>query len=62
MQNKTRSQKPSLILGLDNYTRRKRLSRISEVVEEIDVRSKHCLNVKPSVSPLLDTLERRYSL
>ena len=57
MQGKTRSQKPSLILGLDKVTRRRRLSRISEVVEEVEVRLESCLNVEPSVSPLLETLE-----
>ena len=57
MQGKTRSQKPRLILRLDKVTRRRRLSRISEVVEEVDVRLESCLNVEPSISPLLETLE-----
>ena len=56
MQGKTRSQKPSLTFGLDKVTRRKRLSRISEVVEEVDVRLESYLNVEPIVSPLLETL------
>ena len=46
-----------MILGLDKSTRRIKLYRISEVVEEVDVRLDCCLNVEPSVSPLLDTLE-----
>ena len=57
MQGKTRSQKPSLIIGLEKSTRKRRLSRISEVVEEVNVRLESCLNVKSSVSPLLETLE-----
>ena len=57
MQDKTRSQKPSLIVGLDKSTCRRRLSRISEVVKEVDVRLESCLNVESIVSPLLETLE-----
>ena len=57
MQGNTRSQKPSLILGLEKSTRRRKLSSISEVVEEVDVRLESCLNVEPIISPLLDTLE-----
>ena len=57
MQGKTPSQKPNLILGLDNVTRRRRLSRINKVVKEVDVRLESCLNVEPNVSPLLKTLE-----
>ena len=57
MQGKTRSQKPSLILGLDKVTRRRRLSKISEVVKNIEARLESCLNVEPSVSPLSETLE-----
>ena len=49
MQGKTRSQKPSLILRLDKVTPSKRLSRIIEVVEEVDIRIESCLNVEPSV-------------
>ena len=56
MQDKTRSQKPSLELGLDKITRRSRLARINEIVEDIEVRLKSCLNVETSVSPLLGTL------
>ena len=52
MQGKTRSQKPSLILGLNKSTHRRRLSRISEVVEEVDVRLESYLTVESSVSPL----------
>ena len=57
MQGKTRSQKPSLILGLDKVTRRRILSRINEVVEEVDVRLESYLNVEPSVNSLSETLE-----
>ena len=56
MQDKTRSQKPSLELGLDKITCRSRLARINEIVEDIEVRLKSCLNVETSVSPLLGTL------
>ena len=56
MQGKTRSQKPNLILGLNKVTRRRKLSRISEVVE-VDVRLESCLNVEPNINPLLETLE-----
>ena len=57
MQGKTRSQKPSLTLGINKVTRRKSLLRINEVVEEVEVRLESCLNVEPNVSPLLYTLE-----
>ena len=57
MQSKTRSQKPSLELGLDKVTCRRRLSRISEVVKNVELRLASCLNVEPSVSRLLETLE-----
>ena len=57
IQGKIRSQKPSLTLGLDKFTRRRRLFRISEVVEEVDVKLESCLNVESSVSPLLETIE-----
>ena len=56
MQGKTRSLKPSLVLGLDKVTRRKRLSMINEVVEEVDVKLESWMNVKPSVSLLLGEL------
>ena len=56
MQGKTQSQKPKLELRLDKVTRRKRLYRISEVVENVEVRLGSCLNVETSVSPLLGTL------
>ena len=44
-------------LELDKVTRRRRLSRISEDVDHVEVRLESCLNVEPSVSPLLGTLE-----
>ena len=56
MQDKTQFQKPSLIVGLEKSIRWRRLSRISEVVEKIDVRLKSCLNIESSISPLLETL------
>ena len=37
MQGKTRSQKPKLKLGLEKNVLKQRLSRLSEVVEEMDV-------------------------
>ena len=40
MQGKIRSQKPNLELGLDKVTCRRRLSRTSEVVEDVEVRLK----------------------
>jgi hypothetical protein len=46
-----------LILGLDKVTRRRRLSRIGEVVEGVDVRLESCLNVEPSFNHLLETLK-----
>ena len=44
-------------LELGKSTHRKRLSKISEVVEEVDVRLESCLNVEPNVSSLSETLE-----
>ena len=44
-------------LELDKVTRRRRLSRISKDVKHVEVRIESCLNVEPSVSPLLGTLE-----
>ena len=58
MRGKTRAHKPELELGLDKVTCRKRLTIISEIVEEIEVRLESCLNVEPIVSLLLGTLER----
>ena len=57
MQGKTRAHKPNLKLGLDKVTRRKKLGKISEIVEDVEVRLESCLNVEPSVSSLLGTLE-----
>ena len=57
MQDKTRSQKPSLELGLGKITRRRILSRINKITVEVDIRLESCLNVEPSVIPLLETLE-----
>ena len=57
MQGKTRSQQPSLIFELDKVIRRRRLSRINEVVKKNDVRLESCLNVEPRVGSLLETLE-----
>src|SRR6202048_2343848 len=56
MQGKTRSQKPSLVLGLEKSTRKRRTSIISEVVGEAHVRLESCLNIEPSVSLLVETL------
>lgn len=57
MQGKTRSYKPKLHLELGPATRRKRLAKINEVVEEVEVRIEICLNVEPVVSPLVEHLE-----
>jgi hypothetical protein len=56
MQGKTRSQKPSLVLGLEKSTRKRRSSRISEVVGEINVRLESCLNIQPIFSLLVEPL------
>jgi hypothetical protein len=42
---------------LDIITRRKKLVKTSEVVEDIEIRLENCLNVDPTVSPFLGTLE-----
>jgi hypothetical protein len=47
---------------VDKFTRRKRSSRIIELVEEVEVRLESCLNVEPSVSPLLGILEKEARL
>ena len=46
MQGKTRSHKPDLIVGLGKITRRKRLLKNSEIVEEVKFRIKGCMNVE----------------
>ena len=45
-----------MALGLNKVARRKRLTRDSEVVEEVGVRLEVWVNVEPSVSPLLGEL------
>ena len=62
MQGKTRSQKPSLIIELEKSTRKRRSSRISEELKEVDIIVESCLNVEPSISALLDTLESEAQL
>ena len=57
MQGKTRSHKPTLTLRLDKVIRRRKLAKINEVLEEIDIKLESCLNVKSSVSPLLGILD-----
>jgi hypothetical protein len=57
MQRKTQSHKPGLDLRLGKITRRKRLTKISEVVEEVVIRIENFLNVEPTISPLLEHLE-----
>ena len=52
MQGKTRYHKPELELGLGKTTR-----RISEVVEEVEVRIESCLNAELIVSPMLGNLK-----
>ena len=52
MQDIIRSQKPKLTQGLKKNVNRRRLSSISEVVEEIDVIIEICLNVEPVINPL----------
>ena len=56
MQGKTQSQKPSLALGLDKVARRKKLTRVSEIIEEVDVILESDVNVEFSVSLVLETL------
>ena len=62
MQGKTRSRKPSLIVGLEKCTRKRRSSRINERLEEDDVRIESCLNVEPSTRSFFDTLESETQL
>ena len=57
MQDKTRAHKPNLELGLNKVTRKKKLGKFSEIVKDVEVRLESCLNVEPSVSSLLGTLE-----
>ena len=57
MQGKTRAHKPKLELGTGKVTRRKKLTPITEVVEEIEVRIESCWNVEPTASSLLEYLE-----
>ena len=49
-------------LGIDTITRRKKLAKISEVVEYVEIRLESCLSVESSVSPLLGTLEEETQL
>ena len=62
MQGKTRSKKPSLVVGLEKSTRKRRSSRISETLGENDVRIESCLNVEPSTRSFFDTLESEAQL
>ena len=57
MQCKTRSQKPKLELELEININRRKFSRVSRVVDEVNVSIKSCLNVKPIINPLLEKLE-----
>ena len=57
MQCKIRFQKLNFEFKIDKVTRKRRLSRICEVVEEVEARLESCLNVEPSISPLLRILE-----
>jgi hypothetical protein len=57
MQGKTRAGKPKLELGLDTITRRKKLIKTNEVVEDVKVRLDNCLNVEPIVNLFLGILE-----
>lgn len=43
--------------GLENSTRKKILSRIGEVVEEVEIILESCMNVEPNVSPVIEDLE-----
>ena len=43
-------------LGLDKVVRRKKLAKVSEVVEEVDVRLGSGVNVKSNVSQVLASL------
>ena len=57
MRGKTRFQKPRLIIGPEKTTRKRRSSRISDRLEQDDVKIKSCLNVEPRTRSFLDTLE-----
>ena len=57
MQCKTRSQKPKLELGLKISVNRRKFSRVSKVVDEVNVSIESCLNVERIINPLLEELE-----
>ena len=57
MQGKTRSQKPKLELGLEGGVTKRRLSRVSKIVEVVDVIIESCLNIEPVINSLLKELE-----
>ena len=57
MQGKSRSQKPKLELGLEGVMTKKMLSRVSKVVEEVNININGCLNIQPVASPLVEELE-----
>ena len=56
MQGRTRSQKPTLIVGLEKSTRKRRTSKISDKLEQNDIRIESCLNIEPSISLLVEPL------
>ena len=57
MQGKTCLQKPSLIVRLEKSTQKRRSSRISDKLEQDDLRIENCLNIKSRTRSFLDTLE-----
>ena len=57
MRAKTRSHKPGLELGLESNTHKKILFKISEVVEEVEIRLESYMNAEPNVSPVREEVE-----
>ena len=57
MLGETRSQKPGLELGIEGSTRKKKVLKVSEVVEEVEVRVESWVNVKSSSRPLIEEVE-----
>ena len=54
MLGETRSQKPGLELGIEGSTRKKKVLKVSEVVEEVEVRVESWVNVKSSSRLLIE--------
>ena len=57
MQGKTRSHKLGLEVGIEGSTRKKKAAKVSEVVEEVEVRVESWANVETSEGPLVEEEE-----